>query len=638
MDDVQTKKDDIIITTGKTQPRVKNLYSLCRYPDIDSNLLNFDLEGFPDFFPENVKELLNHLLLAKDSIKQQEINAWSLSDENKDVKESKFARGLFQEPGLKISSTSSDWECADSGMKENLWLNLSDGYIGSGRQNWDGTGGTGAALKHYEEMQKHGKNYPLCVKLGTIEWVEALKEVRADVFSYHPEENDMVKDPLLAEHLSHFGLDVRSMKKTDKTLAEMQVDLNSQYVFDSIVEKGKKLVPLEGEGYLGFTNLGNSCYMSSVLQVLLRVTKMLVDPSYAQDEVFLNYEGTDPYQNSQVQFARLVHEINKPQERSVRLRVLKDLFGRNHVDFGTTQQQDSAEYFSYILDKLEFLQGTFGLNLEKRLLDRSSGAVSYTDEYHTMLSLNIPRPKNMKTDETEGLPTVDFEACLKETLGDSSKDIITDYFSPLSNKNGIAEVTTLVKTMPDVLVVQLKRYYISELDYSPKKLEVEVTVPQTLDLENYRAKGLQEGEVELPKSDTPSGSDSLVQQLMGMGFEENLCRYAAQSVGGDPSKAAQATEWLFANMADPTYMIPPEGGWQKGKKPAVGGKPVSDGKGVYELKAIVSHLGKSTGGGHYVCHVYEKENSRWVLFNDDKVLISEQPPLKLGYMYFYQRQ
>ena len=40
-------------------------------------------------------------------------------------------------------------------MTENLWLNLSDGYIGS-TSNWDGSGGTGAALKHFEEMQKEG--------------------------------------------------------------------------------------------------------------------------------------------------------------------------------------------------------------------------------------------------------------------------------------------------------------------------------------------------------------------------------------------------------------------------------------------------------------------------------------------------
>ena len=92
-------------------------------------------------------------------------------------------------------------------MTENLWLNLSDGYIGSGRRNWDGSGGTGAALKHFEEMQKEGKFYPLCVKLGTI------TPKGADIFSYAPDENDMVTDPKLAEHLAHFGINVMQMQK-----------------------------------------------------------------------------------------------------------------------------------------------------------------------------------------------------------------------------------------------------------------------------------------------------------------------------------------------------------------------------------------------------------------------------------------
>ncbi|CAN0466941.1 unnamed protein product, partial [Scytosiphon promiscuus] len=61
---------------------------------------------------------------------------------------------------------------------------LSKGYIGSGRQNWDGSGGTGAALRHYEET---GRKYPLAVKLGTI------TPNGADVYSYAPEEDSMVK-------------------------------------------------------------------------------------------------------------------------------------------------------------------------------------------------------------------------------------------------------------------------------------------------------------------------------------------------------------------------------------------------------------------------------------------------------------
>jgi hypothetical protein len=36
--------------------------------------------------------------------------------------------------GRKISSNPADWHCDDTNVTENLWLNLSTGHIGSGRQ------------------------------------------------------------------------------------------------------------------------------------------------------------------------------------------------------------------------------------------------------------------------------------------------------------------------------------------------------------------------------------------------------------------------------------------------------------------------------------------------------------------------
>ena len=42
-----------------------------------------------------------------------------------------------------------------------------------------------------------------------------------------------------------------------------------------------------------------------------------------------------------------------------------------------------------------------------------------------------------------------------------------------------------------------------------------------------------------------------------------------------------------------------------------------DGEGIYSLMAIISHIGKSTDHGHYVCHI--KKNGQWVLYNDEKV-------------------
>lgn len=59
--------------------------------------------------------------------------------------------------------------------------------------------GTGSAMKHYEAT---GRKYPLVVKLGTI------TPHGADVYSYAPEEDDMVLDPHLARHLAHWGIDM----------------------------------------------------------------------------------------------------------------------------------------------------------------------------------------------------------------------------------------------------------------------------------------------------------------------------------------------------------------------------------------------------------------------------------------------
>lgn len=72
----------------------------------------------------------------------------------------------------------------------------------------------GSALQHYADT---GRKYPLAAKLGTI------TPHGADVYSYAVDEDDLVIDPLLAEHLAHWGIDQTKLEKTDKTMAELQV-------------------------------------------------------------------------------------------------------------------------------------------------------------------------------------------------------------------------------------------------------------------------------------------------------------------------------------------------------------------------------------------------------------------------------
>jgi len=134
------------------------------------------------------------------------VTAWTA---DQDVLPSELALTLKQvDNGKKIPP--SGWKCEMEGCTktENLWMNLTDGTILCGRRQPDGSGGNGHALMYFEKT-----GFPLCVKLATI-----TAEGRGDVFSYA--EDDMVKDPFLAEHLSHFGIDIAQMQKVSGTSGE----------------------------------------------------------------------------------------------------------------------------------------------------------------------------------------------------------------------------------------------------------------------------------------------------------------------------------------------------------------------------------------------------------------------------------
>lgn len=63
---------------------------------------------------------------------------------------------------------------------------------------------------------------------------------------------------------------------------------------------------------------------------------------------------------------------------------------------------------------------------------------------------------------------------------------------------------------------------------------------------------------------------------------------------------------------------------------------IQDGKGNYRLAGFISHMGANTACGHYVCHLCK--GGQWVIFNDEKVAVSENPPKELGYLYLFQRE
>lgn len=75
---------------------------------------------------------------------------------------SKHSETLLQlDNGRKIPR--SGWKCDNCDLKDNLWLNLTDGVILCGRKFFDGTGGNNHAAEHFYKTK-----HPLVVKLGSI--------------------------------------------------------------------------------------------------------------------------------------------------------------------------------------------------------------------------------------------------------------------------------------------------------------------------------------------------------------------------------------------------------------------------------------------------------------------------------------
>jgi len=338
--------------------------------------------SFPNAeLPSLVSDVMQAIINLQDADKEENIQSW---EEKR--KTTKYAESLIQlDNGKKISMNPKDWKCEDSGISENLWLNLSTGYIGSGRQNPDGTGGTGAALRHYQQT---GKQYPLAVKLGTI------TPFGADVYSYAHDEDDMVINPLLRQHLAHWGLDMEQMNKTEKTMDELNIEFNISFEYSKIVESGEDLQPISGAGYIGLKNLGNSCYCNSLYQVLYSLPEFA--RQYHNIELLLNAPDLPPADLA-TQFAKLSFGLlseKYSEEKAISPKMIKQLIGRNDPEFSTNKQQDALEYYQHVLTKISRsdksnIERFFTFQVETRLECAQTGQVRYTKSDENCLSFQF---------------------------------------------------------------------------------------------------------------------------------------------------------------------------------------------------------------------------------------------------------
>lgn len=692
---------------GETTPKLQKL----EVKDIneedlyDTTLTIYDIREDRQYSMDELtprfKLYIDEILNANSSNREDEIKQWE-----QEIYPCAHSIDLEQVNSGTIDLT----QCSQCDLKENLWICLHCGALGCGRQQFGSSiKGNSHALSHFEMT-----NHPVAIKLGSL----SNSEESCDAYCYNC--NDEVKVPNLAVKLLKFGIDLKTSVKTEKSLIELNIDQNMNWDFQLDGANGEKLTPVYGEGLTGLQNLGNSCYLNSVLQALFSLQtyqeyfKNLEFPPYSKD--------SNPAQNLTVQLLKIYDGLlsgrySKPgslkgddYQVGIKPGTFKALIGESHPEFSTQRQQDASEFLAYLLDKID---SEFGLQVNEPFKYLMEDKVTCATCSHGRIKHELVDNITLKiADEVESIE--DGKKIYKEVdLIDSFKD----YSSPESIEGyscikcetnpGLAIKSTGFKTFPQYLIVNAQRIKLE--NWVPVKLDVPIKIPYDIDLAAFKSKGMEEGEIELQESDDGDNEDDkfapnadAMATLLGMGFPEPRCKRGLFNTGN--SNAEDAMNWIFAHMDDvdidtpfepsatpsePTiseesiqnlssmgfsqqlatkaltlcsndvnaavewlFSNPEDNGLmdkkvvnlakdQKELTKKLLNTPPSNTK--YQLQSVICHKGTSPHTGHYVVFIRKQIQGeyKWVLFNDEKVVVCDETNLddikNNGYVYVFEQ-
>jgi ubiquitin carboxyl-terminal hydrolase 8 len=273
-------------------------------------------------------------------------------------------------------------------------------------------------------------------------------------------------------------------------------------------------------GSVGLQNLGNSCFMNSIIQCLNQcepISTYFLSDKYGSDLNRKNPLGSGG--RVAMAYASLLADIWGGQYSVLAPRLLKQTIASFAPQFNNVHQHDSHEFCSFLMDGLHedcnrvvskpYVEEYEGLGIpdnknaleswRRHLLRHDSIIVDHCQGMHrshltcpicgkesikfdVFSSLSVPLPFN------KGQSSIPLDDCLEKFTEGEQLDENNSWYCPKCLKHVCALKMLALWTIPDILIIHLKRFQYENRDGGVfrSKLEDRVVFPtQNLDMTKY---------------------------------------------------------------------------------------------------------------------------------------------------------
>ncbi|KAI5170460.1 ubiquitin carboxyl-terminal hydrolase 5/13 [Pancytospora epiphaga] len=322
-----------------------------------------------------------------------------------------------------------DPKCSVCGLNENLWMCLECGNIGCGRSQ-PGKNGNGHALEHFESRNNIGHAH--AVYTSSIG-----KNLEPDTYCYK------------CDNFINYPYDIKVNYENPNSHKFMKKGIDTE---NNKTNTADGTITRSNKHFIGIKNAGETCYISSVLQ-------MLADLYKDCDSLSMHYElcETNPMGCICCQFVRIITTISRfrhgdPSDLPSGLSFLdvSDFLQRIFTEmpqYAKDRQEDSVEFLQNMLLKISFYE-------DAGLITPVTNDLKFTVE--TVVECQDCGYSNRSISE---------DKILYVSHGSSLDVVMRKYFGRASLECECGQtlsVQNMLVNPPGILILSIKRYKMEE--------------------------------------------------------------------------------------------------------------------------------------------------------------------------------